>query len=232
MHGDFEYPWEKMQEQRFWLKVIAAGALDCWIWNGTMHRKGYGQFDGIDRTVKAHRFSYEAMIGEIPQGLVLDHLCRVRSCVNPYHLEPVTSGVNTRRGLGNSTRPLKTHCPQGHEYVEGNIYLEVAKDGGNVRHCRTCRLRAVAVANAKKKAELEASRVGPGWRRVVTADGGNAPLVKGDVLECETAIATVTRVSKDGHWVDVRAVDSGRSWPERVRLPLRESFSRRTLEHV
>lgn len=150
-HSENAYPVEAMNIQRFWQKVNPASALECWIWNANMHYKGYGLFGRDGKTLKAHRFSYETMIGPIPDGLVLDHLCRVRSCVNPYHLDPVTSGVNTRRGLCNSTRPLKTHCPHGHEYSEGNIYLEVAKDGGKVRHCRACRHRAVTESNARQK---------------------------------------------------------------------------------
>jgi hypothetical protein len=82
----------------------------------------------------AHRFSYEAYVGPIGAGLHIDHLCRVRSCVNPKHLEPVTQRVNTLRGEGRAALQLRvTHCPRGHEYTPDNIYLWRGH-----RACRTC----------------------------------------------------------------------------------------------
>ena len=79
---------------RFWNKVEKTET--CWIWTGAKDTKGYGAFrDSDGRTVRAHRFS----AGEPPRGLVWDHLCRVRNCVNPDHLEAVTQGENVRRGM-------------------------------------------------------------------------------------------------------------------------------------
>ncbi|MGI9502698.1 MAG: HNH endonuclease [Geminicoccaceae bacterium] len=83
----------------------------------------------------AHRVSYEALVSAIPEGLELDHLCRVRCCVNPIHLEPVTTRTNNLRGNGIAAmNALKTHCPRGHPYSGEHLY--VCSRGH--RHCRTC----------------------------------------------------------------------------------------------
>lgn len=84
-------------EDRFWAKVDKCRD-GCWVWTAKGTPAGYGQFrvDGVD--VYAHRFSYELHVGPIPDGLQIDHLCRVTSCVNPAHLEPVTGAENLRRG--------------------------------------------------------------------------------------------------------------------------------------
>lgn len=86
----------------------------------------------------AHREAYKAFKGEIPDGLELDHLCRVRNCVNPDHLEPVTRLENARRGIGGLMAGLrqraKTHCPAGHPYAPENTYFRA---NGN-RMCVTC----------------------------------------------------------------------------------------------
>lgn len=75
----------------------------CWIWQRGMYQGGYGHF----RDNYAHRASYEMHVGPIPDGLVIDHLCRVRACVNPSHMEPVTSGENTKRGSHVKLRPCE-----------------------------------------------------------------------------------------------------------------------------
>jgi hypothetical protein len=85
--------------ERFWSKVAEAAADECWLWTGQTNGHGYGQFWDGRRTVPAHRWSYESLRVEIPWGLQIDHLCSVRGCVNPYHLEPVTWGVNSRRAV-------------------------------------------------------------------------------------------------------------------------------------
>lgn len=121
----------------------------CWIWTGAKWGHGYGQIseqcDGKRVLRVAHRVAYEILIGAVPAGLVLDHLCRVRSCVNPAHLQPVTPAENTRRGAGASTiNAKKTHCPQGHPYSAENT-LYYAPKGAPRRYCRTCK-RAARVA--------------------------------------------------------------------------------------
>ncbi|MEU5322933.1 HNH endonuclease signature motif containing protein [Streptomyces sp. NPDC021056] len=86
--------------------------------------------------VLAHRYAWELLREPIPAGLVIDHLCRNRRCVNPGHLEVVTLAENTRRGFGISTfNALKTHCPQGHPYSVENTYIHPRN---SARICRAC----------------------------------------------------------------------------------------------
>lgn len=97
--------WAVTEYQRFWKYVVLDEALGdgCWLWRGSLVQNGYGIFSyyrlGQKTSKRAHRFAYEALVGPIPEGLTLDHLCRVRRCVNPAHLEPVTIGDNIRRGV-------------------------------------------------------------------------------------------------------------------------------------
>ena|SRR3990167_2421403 len=99
--------------QRFWEKVEKTDG--CWLWLGYCNPKGYGYYYDGYGTNRVHRFAYRVLVGEIPDDLEIDHLCRVRNCVNPKHLETVTHRVNCRRGVGS-----KTHCAQGHEFTPDN----------------------------------------------------------------------------------------------------------------
>lgn len=83
-------------QQRFWSRVTETPG-GCWLWTGALCDSGYGRFRA-GTLVRTHRYAYELMVADIPDGLDLDHLCRRRACVNPYHLDPVTRGVNVRRG--------------------------------------------------------------------------------------------------------------------------------------
>ena len=106
----------------------------CWFWEGWLNN-GYGGYTTPDsKNHKAHRFAYEMCVGEIPEGLELDHLCRERSCVNPDHLEPVTHRENSLRGKGvAAVNASRTHSPQGHPYSVENTFLY-----RNTRYCREC----------------------------------------------------------------------------------------------
>lgn len=131
-------------EVRFWAKVNKECPLPatfrnrgpCWQWTAGTTKQGYGGFHPSKKTLAlAHRWAYEALVGAIPQGLVIDHLCRNRRCVNPTHLEAVTMGVNTLRGLSVATfNRLKTHCPAGHAYSPENTYVNPKGS----RICRAC----------------------------------------------------------------------------------------------
>ncbi len=137
---DFKSPstqWVSARE-RFERLYIPEPNTGCWIWIGVCEKKGYGHFKFAGRTLKAHRVSYEIYKGPIPHGLQIDHLCRVRCCVNPDHLEAVTCWENIRRGdTGKATAEVRkalTHCKRGHEYTEANTYRNKR---GN-RHCKAC----------------------------------------------------------------------------------------------
>lgn len=107
-------------------------AGDCWHWTSHIAENGYG------KTGRgwAHRLVYEELVGPIPEGLDLDHLCRVRRCVNPDHLEPVTRSVNLSRSplMGNGNKP-KPECKRGHVRTDENTYQ---RPNGNSRECRIC----------------------------------------------------------------------------------------------
>ena len=109
----------------------------CWIWRSTS-ANGYGVMRYANgKQTTAHRWSHEQHIGPIPEGLVVDHLCSQRACVNPDHLEAVTQRENVMRGSGlAAANARKTECPQGHAYDEENTYIK--PDGKRV--CRTCKL--------------------------------------------------------------------------------------------
>lgn len=127
--------------ERFWSKVYFTGIDTCWLWTAGLTEHGYGRFrDG--RNVLAHRWSYEACISPIPDGLQLDHLCRAHNCVNPYHVEAVTGGENVRRGLHGV---LRTHCPHGHELTPENTFD--ARD--QKRRCKPCNRRSARIGMRK-----------------------------------------------------------------------------------
>jgi hypothetical protein len=108
----------------------------CLIFQGTVLSNGYGQISDHGRKRATHTIVYERTHGAMPPGLQIDHLCRVRSCVNVDHLEAVTCATNLNRAIGNAfqTQRAKTHCPQGHPY--SGINLRMRKDGG--RKCVVC----------------------------------------------------------------------------------------------
>ena len=119
--------------ERFMEKVSRSG--ECLLWIGSKDGCGYGMFYLDGKIVRAHRFNWERINGPIPAGMVTDHLCRVRACVDPDHIELVTPRENTLRGYGvGMLNAAKTECQKGHPFVVSNL----VKTGNGTRRCRTC----------------------------------------------------------------------------------------------
>jgi hypothetical protein len=136
------------QETAFWKRTMPEPNSGCWLWTGSCRTDGYGRICVDTKWIFAHRFAYELLVGPIPGHLELDHLCRVRCCVNPDHLEAVTHQTNVdrvpRTNFGKYQRGL-THCPSGHPYEAAYI----RKDGS--RKCRECH-------NIKQRQRRQGSR--------------------------------------------------------------------------
>ena len=127
-------------QERFdakWMPVTESG---CWIWIGAKAVKGYGHFRIGAKIINAHRVAYELYRGPIPDTLQIDHLCRVRCCVNPWHLEAVSCAENLRRGIGAEVAKARKNraifCVNGHKYVEDNSYQNTL----GYRECKICRV--------------------------------------------------------------------------------------------
>lgn len=122
----------------------------CVLWLGHVNGNGYGQISvGKRRKLAAHRAAYEHRFGSVPEGHVLDHLCRVRSCINPEHLEAVTTRENILRGISPSAlRAKQTHCVHGHPLSGDNLRISALGQ----RQCRECNRAAVRRYKAKKAA--------------------------------------------------------------------------------
>lgn len=113
----------------------------CWIWTGKVDKTGYGSFgmrvEQACRTRSAHKIVYETLVGEVPEGMQLDHLCKVPLCVNPDHLEIVTPRENVLRSEGIAAKnAVKTHCNRGHEFTPDNTYYWSKRPRS--RACRKC----------------------------------------------------------------------------------------------
>jgi hypothetical protein len=205
--------------ERFWAKVDKTES--CWLWTASCNGGGYGMFrDAVmERRADAHRFSYEFHVGAIPAGLVLDHLCRNRNCVNPEHLEAVTQRVNVHRGLRGPANV--THCPQGHPYEGENVIY--ATDGA--RKCRACnRIRnrengLQRLSDKQRRVLAVAVRNGRWW---ITGKGSNmvvAGLVQRGLVDKRWeliagrarhyVVATDAGVLLDGG--EVRSLDAARN---------------------
>lgn len=140
----------------FWAKVNKTPL--CWEWTGGRDARGYGRFKvgtrKANRAVRTHRVAWLLLRGPIPEGLVIDHLCRNKACLRPSHLEPVTQGENVRRGnlafVAARIGAERTHCKHGHAFDEANTYWL----NGN-RNCRACHSAREATRRAQGAQLLE-----------------------------------------------------------------------------
>lgn len=135
-------------EERFWQYVDRDGPGGCWQWTGGLSH-GYGNFmvrrdDGSYAQVQAHRFAWRLLVGDVPDGLVMDHLCRNKRCVRPQHLQPVTQQVNVQRGAASWWSPT---CRRGHVFTSENTYV----NGDGYRVCKTCRAATHARYRERKR---------------------------------------------------------------------------------
>lgn len=121
--------------------TYAIAESGCWLWTGPIDRAGYGKTSYRGKHLAAHRLSYFLSKGKIPDGLQIDHLCRVRNCINPAHLEAVTP-------LENTLRARKDHCKQGHPFADDNL---VWTQDGKHRRCRECTRRHGYAAYLKRR---------------------------------------------------------------------------------
>ena len=134
------------EQRAFWSKVLKSEY--CWLWQGTILNNGYGQITINYQKYLVHRWAYTDQVGPIPEGLVLDHLCRNRRCVRPDHLETVTLKENVLRGEGVTAKfAVALECVNGHPLVEDNV--RPRKGGG--RDCRTCKNRRQREYMRRKK---------------------------------------------------------------------------------
>lgn len=143
--------------KRFFGKVDKTES--CWLWTGSVDHRGYGRFYFRGRNYLAHRAAHELLIGPISEGLTIDHLCRVKTCVNPDHLEPVTLLENMLRVPRKPKppkvpKPLAKRCGKGHEFTPENTGYRLRTTGSkrSFRYCITCKRQYMAEYFARRRA--------------------------------------------------------------------------------
>lgn len=148
-HGDPEAGLNRLPfPDNVWDRVEVGHPLGCWLWSGSRDTHGYGRVNTPIGGV-AHRVVYTLLVGPIPEGLTIDHLCRNPPCVNPDHVEPVEHAENIARGYGVSViNAAKTHCVNGHRLTDDNVYVRE----GRWRECKTCRRAVDRKRDAIRKA--------------------------------------------------------------------------------
>lgn len=137
------------REERFWAKVDRRGDQECWEWQAYIEPRGYGRFRGGGRRQLAHRYAYELLVGPIPDGLHIDHLCRNRRCVNPAHMEPVTMRENILRGMASGAVAVRTNrCARGHDLTHAP-----PRPRGVGRYCSDCARERARAYRAKYRGQ-------------------------------------------------------------------------------
>lgn len=138
----------------------------CWEWTGNVRRDGYTKIMIDGRTTYAHRFAYQHFVGVIADGMVIDHRCKNRKCVNPEHLQLVTSSASNFASNGPAAQQAsKVHCAQGHPFSPENTIISKQSRGGGVhRQCRIC-IRARDKERKKLMHDKNnARRIAKGWK--------------------------------------------------------------------
>lgn len=126
---------------RFDAKYEPEPMSGCFLWTGALDQRGYGRFNHDYTYTRAHRYAFEHERGPIPDGLVIDHLCRNRACVNPAHMRVVTNTENVLAPGSLSLPRLqkeKTHCKHGHPFSGDNLRMKRHVNGRQTRVCRAC----------------------------------------------------------------------------------------------
>ena len=166
-------------DARFWTKVDKDGPVweahgtSCWEWTGALTSAGYGTFTQQRRRIYSHRAAYEALVGPIPAGLEIDHLCRNTRCLRPDHLEPVPPRVNKARGDSPSAHfGRRTCCAHGHEYTPENTRWRRHGRNGLSRRCVACALQ--------REEERKLRRWAQGRKHIVKMDAARAAAVRED----------------------------------------------------
>lgn len=156
--------------ERFWAKVNRTDA--CWLWTASLDPNGYGRFNtgAGGPTLKAHVWSWEQTNGPKTPGMDIDHLCFVRACVRPDHLQQITHRENLMRSDTISARAAAaTHCPQGHEYTAENTYINPTLGH---RLCRICRKAKMDRLNDQRREANAAKGTGYGRnKRTLSREG-------------------------------------------------------------
>lgn len=146
--------WDQTVQDRFWSQVQPSEDGLCWLWTGATSGNGYGYMSVARKSWRVHRFAWTSQFGDIPPGLVLDHLCRRLLCVNPWHLEPVTQRENMLRGQSPGALAVQTNrCKYGHS-------LDDARPAWNNagRQCKPCAQRIQRESKRRRRAALKAAR--------------------------------------------------------------------------
>ncbi len=137
--------------KNFWARVNRTDS--CWLWTGVINHE-YGLFSLRGNRYRAHRVSFTLAKGKIPSRLVIDHMCKVKNCVNPEHLRAVDLVTNVMENSDSPSAAFKARdkCENGHELTGRNLFIESKSNGATFRRCRVCRAARMRAFRAKKRA--------------------------------------------------------------------------------